>query len=318
MKSHVFKVVVESDENARHARAKTLRRTAKRNCPFGRPSENESRILHEGTLTIRTLKRTVIGLIALGLVVGSAIALTAQAGPKKTKLSEMAEGLQPETPKTEMQRVHAKLWNQGLWSHPQQAAGLHPSAVVKLRDLTPGLPIKNFIQCELKVLSWGPGTPRPGGFSCSSEAIVIGTVRSQSPHLTDDETLIFTDYEFQVEQVLKDTRQKIARGEGLILTRPGGSLLLDGRSAIVVNFEIPPLHVRAAYLLFLNLVEETGAWRPARTYSLFNTWGTFRPGPEDQILTPENPSPIDISLTNIREDINRDCSKGGRRTGAEL
>lgn len=97
---------------------------------------------------------------------------------------------------------------------------------------------------------------------CGADAIVIGTTVSKSSQLTDDGTFTFTDFEFSPEDVLKaNSSVLLGVGNSITITRPGGSVKLNGRIIRGQDHNNEPLQVGRRYLLFLRLIPDTGAFQ---------------------------------------------------------
>lgn len=86
-------------------------------------------------------------------------------------------------------------------------------------------------------------------------------MKDRSSDLTAKETFIFTDYTLLVEGVLKNNpAAELNPGDSIIVTRPGGTLILDGRKVKAVDGDYPPLRMAGRYLLFLRFISQTGAY----------------------------------------------------------
>jgi len=96
---------------------------------------------------------------------------------------------------------------------------------------------------------------------CGADAIIIGTVKSRSSQLTEDELYVFTDYELTVEQVLKDNPfTQVAPSSVIIVSRPGGKVMIDGYTVSAVDESLKPLSKGGRYPLFLKYIPATGAY----------------------------------------------------------
>ena len=95
---------------------------------------------------------------------------------------------------------------------------------------------------------------------CNADAIVIGTLTSETPQLTPSENFIFTDYEMSVEEVIKANVTAPTRTDKFIVTREGGTLHQGGRTfhADVEGFK--PFAVGERYLLFLRYIPKNDAY----------------------------------------------------------
>jgi hypothetical protein len=130
-----------------------------------------------------------------------------------------------------------------------------------------------------------------------ADAVVIGTVRDKSSQLTEDEDYVFTDYDMTVAEVLKDNAAApIQPNKGIVVTRPGGTILLDGRIVEALDESFQPLRKKNQYLLFLRFIPSTGA------YEALNSKAGFRIG-DDKIskLTKE---PLAFDDANVASFIN--------------
>jgi hypothetical protein len=104
----------------------------------------------------------------------------------------------------------------------------------------------------------GTASPtKPGEFlanlACEADAVVVGSVAGKVARLTDDETLIYTEYELVVNDVIKDnTRSPISRREAISVTRPGGLIKVEGQLIRFEDRSFKQLQLKKEYLLFLR------------------------------------------------------------------
>lgn len=110
------------------------------------------------------------------------------------------------------------------------------------------------------------GTARGGGgqtpaeflrkISCGSDVVVIGSVRNKAAHMTDDETFVYTEHEFVVQEVLKNNpaASPIQPNNIIQIVRPGGLILLDNRRIRASDNSYELLQKNKSYLLFLKYV----------------------------------------------------------------
>jgi hypothetical protein len=105
----------------------------------------------------------------------------------------------------------------------------------------------------------------------NSDAVLIGVVKDHTSFLTTEGTFVFTDYSFTVEQILKNNPINLLHSlDSVCVTRPGGNVQLEGHNIRALDETLTPLAVGSRYLLFLNYVPATGA------YKAFNSHGSFR------------------------------------------
>lgn len=97
--------------------------------------------------------------------------------------------------------------------------------------------------------------------SCKADAIVLGSVKSKSAHLTEDETFVYTEYEFSVEDVLKNNSlSPVEINNNVQVTRPGGLIKLDNQMIRVEDKSYEPLQIKKRYLLFLRFVPSANGY----------------------------------------------------------
>lgn len=98
--------------------------------------------------------------------------------------------------------------------------------------------------------------------SCGASAVVLGVVKGKSSQLTDEGTFTFTDYEITVEEVIRDNpAAPIQPDAGITVSRPGGAVRLGGHTVSATDASARPLRVGERYLLFLQFIPETGAYK---------------------------------------------------------
>ncbi|MBD0370470.1 MAG: hypothetical protein ICV60_06510 [Pyrinomonadaceae bacterium] len=104
----------------------------------------------------------------------------------------------------------------------------------------------------------------------SADAVVIGTVTNKSSQLTENGAFVFTDYDVSVEEVLKDNGSNSLQSQSsIVVTRPGGRILLEGRVVTARDRAFKPFTVGGRYLLFLKYIPTTDA------YHAVNDKGSF-------------------------------------------
>lgn len=97
--------------------------------------------------------------------------------------------------------------------------------------------------------------------SCKADAVVLGYVKNKSAHLTEDETFVFTEYEFSVQEILKDnSASPIEINNSIQLTRPGGLIKLNNQLIRVEDRSYTPLQMKSNYLLFLRFVSSANGY----------------------------------------------------------
>ncbi|HXJ43421.1 MAG TPA: hypothetical protein VNH18_29335, partial [Bryobacteraceae bacterium] len=78
---------------------------------------------------------------------------------------------------------------------------------------------------------------------------------------------VYTDYEFTVEKVWKDSAALLGSKTSVVVTRPGGSLTLPEGHVNWQSNEFPPLRPETVYLLFLHLVRGSLGYEAMDSFS---------------------------------------------------
>jgi hypothetical protein len=114
-----------------------------------------------------------------------------------------------------------------------------------------------------------------GKLANASDAIIRGRVVQKASQITEDDTFIFTDYDVEVTEVFKDnTTSPLATGRNIVVTRPGGKIVVDEIIVEVTDAHFLPLPVdRNDVILFLHYIPETGAYRATRDTGSFQLVG---------------------------------------------
>ena len=117
-------------------------------------------------------------------------------------------------------------------------------------------------------------TVKPGAllsleeFACKSRAIVVGRAVAGQSSTTADGSVIFTNYQFDVEETIRIPARPRARME---ITRIGGSVTTETGSRTFRSQALPPLELGRTYLLFLSRVK-----RSATAFAADVPGGTLR------------------------------------------
>lgn len=90
-----------------------------------------------------------------------------------------------------------------------------------------------------------------------ADAVIIATVTNATGRLTDDETLIFTEYQMNIEEVLKDNpASPIQVNSTITVARGGGTIRINNRDFVFEDRNFKPFVVGSRYLLFLQHIPE--------------------------------------------------------------
>lgn len=97
--------------------------------------------------------------------------------------------------------------------------------------------------------------------SRGADAVVIGVAKKGVSALTADEGFIYSDWEFEVEEILKDNASSpLSVFGGITVTRPGGTLTLHGKEIYARETNFLSFVPGARYLLFLKFLPKTNAY----------------------------------------------------------
>jgi len=147
--------------------------------------------------------------------------------------------------------------------------------------------------------------------SCGADAVVLGSVKSKSSHMTEDETFVFTEYELLIKEVLKNNPpSQIDTNTRIQVTRPGGLISLDGQVIRAEDMSYEALQAGKEYLLFLRFVPE------AKGYIVFSPEGDFLLEQRStrtlsKTALPDGLADIDSQslLNEVRKSLSIGCSK---------
>jgi hypothetical protein len=155
--------------------------------------------------------------------------------------------------------------------------------------------------------------------TCKADVVVIGKLKKKASQLNGEGTFTFTEYEINVEEVLKNHAADPIQANGnLTVVRSGGSIKLNGRIVTATDFAERPLEKGGRYLLFLRFVPETGAYR---SFSGGNnlTDDSFRLVGNQLVQVSDSPLPFGPNSLNdatafiSKVRTNTGCNQGGDR-----
>lgn len=103
-----------------------------------------------------------------------------------------------------------------------------------------------------------------------ADAIVLGQIKKKSSFLTEDDDFIFTEYELNPTEVLKENASNPIKNKcKIVLTRPGGSVLIDNRVVEAIDEANRPLKRGGRYIIFLRFIPTTGSYQAINSHSTF-------------------------------------------------
>lgn len=163
---------------------------------------------------------------------------------------------------TERQREHGKLYKKYDSSRKIPELIQSQTGEVQVYRLTP-------LIAELEG-SQPSSQERLSQIICTADTVVIGVVKSKASQLTEDQNFVFTDYEFAIEEVLKNASPtSLASNDEITVTRPGGNILLSGRKVKALDELFPLLSLGKRYLLFLRSIPTVNTYRSIESGETF-------------------------------------------------
>jgi hypothetical protein len=111
-----------------------------------------------------------------------------------------------------------------------------------------------------------PAIPVP-----ESDAVIVGTVKSVQPYLSNDHTHLYTEFSIAVEQTIKDISNRATQGEVIPIVVPGGKMRLqDGRVIEEKPFTNFTIAVGSRYVFFLRYNNTGQNFAVAKSWELKN------------------------------------------------
>jgi hypothetical protein len=103
------------------------------------------------------------------------------------------------------------------------------------------------------------------GIFCAAKLAVAADALSTEAFPTDDGTFTFSELQARVTEVFRSAPPtNVVAGQVITLVRPGGMVTINGKPVGGQTYwKYPLLTVGTTYLLFLDRVPETGAFRPS-------------------------------------------------------
>jgi len=87
----------------------------------------------------------------------------------------------------------------------------------------------------------------------SADVIVEASTPGGKSYLAQNDTEIFTDYQFEVRSVIKNSRSpELRAGHTITVRRNSGTVLVDGRAAVLQENDFPLFERNERYILFLT------------------------------------------------------------------
>ncbi len=195
---------------------------------------------------MRIDRLSVACLIAASLALPTLLAKEQSAkqsgGARKQKSSPTTLAIAEMTP---AQRVHAELY--------KDFAG-------DTKVLDAGIVIERLVHSASSPIAGRTTDKAVGEMACTVDTVFVGQVIGQTVMPTLDGTFLFTDYQVDVTDVIREPKAGSTPARAVV-TRPGGFVERDGVKVGVTVNTWPLLKVGATYLFFGQLVPQTRAYR---------------------------------------------------------
>lgn len=121
--------------------------------------------------------------------------------------------------------------------------------------------------------------------TCGAELVVIAKVTDKDSQFTENLNFIFTDYNLNIEQILKNnTNFNIESLNNITLNTSGGSVRVNNR---IIKYEIAnrtPIHIGGQYLLFLDYSSDSEVFKLSHDRGIFVVLGNKIKTPERQYV----------------------------------
>jgi hypothetical protein len=106
--------------------------------------------------------------------------------------------------------------------------------------------------------------------ACQADAVLVGNVRSRTPQMTEDKKSVFSDYEIEIQDVLKDNPVSSLNSDTtIILTASGGIVRLKGQVIDVIDKSYKRLEMGEKYIFFLKYLDDSNSYQLIDTGSEF-------------------------------------------------
>jgi hypothetical protein len=103
--------------------------------------------------------------------------------------------------------------------------------------------------------------------SCDSDLVALGVLTAKTSHPTKDNGYIYTDWDFKTEEVIKNNKTApVQAGQTITVTRPGGTIDVDGRHVHAVSTDFPEFQIGQEVLLFLHYLPTVNTYSLRRPY----------------------------------------------------
>ncbi len=103
-----------------------------------------------------------------------------------------------------------------------------------------------------QVLTAGDEFKDGGALIIPCELVVVGQIVDEQPRLAADGAVVLTDYTIEVGEVWIDPKGRVAPGQQVVVSHPGGQMQVDGVPVRIETPDFEPLDWLVPYIFFLD------------------------------------------------------------------
>lgn len=204
-------------------------------------------------------KLTIISISLLSLFMIATFSVLQQKAQEKPQLQQDEPTVIKKGSMTEKQKKHSK-----LYERPDEARNLISGTRDVLVVITQ--PYMQSKQGEA-ILSQKDYVQKMG---CRADTIVLANVKGKTSQLTLDQKTVFTDYDIEVQGIIKKNQAStIEMGKTVVLTISGGAVRLNDRTIEIVDKSFRRIKTGETHLFFLKYLNESDS------YQLIDAGGDF-------------------------------------------
>jgi hypothetical protein len=111
--------------------------------------------------------------------------------------------------------------------------------------------------------------------ACDADSVVIGHPSAWVHHLSASGTVVYADYDFVIDRLLKDNQaSSLQSRHDIVVTRPGGTFSLANGPVTFESLAFPHLQSGASYVQFLRYIPESSSYQAIDPFSTLIAIGT--------------------------------------------
>ena len=221
-------------------------------------------------------------LFFLGLALGLALLLIINTGALRPR-QKSAEQIKYEKELPDATPVQSKVLTERQRVHSNRFTFYRKGGPRTISELAARAKAKGHMTAEKVVMPGDirriePVAPETffGELARTSDAVIRGRVTKRTSQVTEDDAFLFTDYDVEMAEVLKDNAAApLAPGATITVTWPGGKVLLDGVIVTAIDQNLLPLPTNGHdIVLFMKFLPQTGAYYNAPDCAAYEIDGT--------------------------------------------